>query len=127
VSAHPTGTACAGCVHPRDDDFTGEIPTISFVSFWAGLVQALELILEAAGRALRHTRSTSIWPFGLENRHGFTRSPRTPPRGARSAARPPRGGGRRRTGPGVSAVCRHCLRGSSQLAGLTPAGVPTRR
>lgn len=71
VSSHAPGTPCAGCVHPVDDSVDVEIPTISFVSFWAGLVQALELISEAGGRAPSWTRSTNIWPLGLENPHGF--------------------------------------------------------
>ena len=64
VSAHPPGSACA------DEHVGGQIPTISFVSFWAGLVQALELITEAAGRSPASATSTHIWPFGLENRRG---------------------------------------------------------
>lgn len=71
VSAHPTGSACAGCVHTRDEHTVGQIPTISFVSFWAGLVQALELIAEAAGRSPSRSRSTHVWPFGLENPRGI--------------------------------------------------------
>jgi len=71
VSAHPAGSACAGCVHTRDEEITGEIPTISFVSFWAGLIQALELIADAAGRPLDWTRSTQVWPFGLDNPRGI--------------------------------------------------------
>lgn len=71
VSAHPAGSACAGCVHTRDEDLAGEIPTISFVSFWAGLVQALELVADAAGRSPAWTRSTYVWPFGLDNPRGI--------------------------------------------------------
>jgi hypothetical protein len=48
VSAHPSGEPCAGCVHPRDEAAAGEIPIISFVSFWVGLIQALELVAHAA-------------------------------------------------------------------------------
>jgi hypothetical protein len=58
-------------VHTLDDDFTGDISTISFVSFWAGLVQALELIADAGGRAPAWARSTEIWPFGLDNSRGI--------------------------------------------------------
>lgn len=71
VSTHPPGSACAGCAHPRDEEVAGEIPTISFVSFWAGLLQALALIAEAAGKAPSWARSTYVWPFGLENPHGY--------------------------------------------------------
>jgi hypothetical protein len=71
VSTHPVGAPCAGCVHPVDDDFTGDTPTVSFVSFWAGLVQALELVAHAGGRAGARARSTEIWPFGLDNPRGI--------------------------------------------------------
>ena len=71
VSAHPPGSACAGCVHTRDEDIAGDIPTISFVSFWAGLVQALELTADAGGRSPAWSRSTHIWPFGLDNPRGI--------------------------------------------------------
>jgi ThiF family len=94
VSAHPPGTACAGCVHPRDDpDFTGDIPTISFVSLWAGLAQALELMVSAAGRGPMSARSTHIWPLGLENPRGIHPFPQHAttdcPVGCRVWARPP--------------------------------------
>ena len=71
VSAHPAGSACAGCVHTRDDPATGDIPTISFVSFWAGLIQALELITHAAGTAPSAARTTHVWPFGLDSPRGI--------------------------------------------------------
>jgi hypothetical protein len=71
VSAHPAGAACAGCVHPRDENIAGDIPTISFVSFWAGLIQALELVATATGHAPAWTRSTNIWPLGLDNPRGI--------------------------------------------------------
>ncbi|MDQ2875912.1 MAG: ThiF family adenylyltransferase, partial [Actinomycetota bacterium] len=71
VSAHPPGAACAGCVHTRDDQAPGDIPTVSFVSFWAGLLQALELLASAAGRSPASARSTHLWPFGLENPRGI--------------------------------------------------------
>jgi hypothetical protein len=71
VSAHPPGAACAGCVHTRDDGDMGDIPTISFVSFWAGLIQALELLASAAGRSPTTAITTNLWPFGLENPRGI--------------------------------------------------------
>ncbi len=71
VSAHPAGSACTGCVHPRDENIAGDIPTISFVSFWVGLIQALELVASATGQARAWTRSTHVWPFGLDNPRGI--------------------------------------------------------
>jgi hypothetical protein len=44
-SAHSAGSACCGCLHPVDDPAGGNpIPTVSFVSFWAGLAMALDLL-----------------------------------------------------------------------------------
>jgi hypothetical protein len=71
VSAHPAGSACTGCVHPRDENIVGDIPTISFASFWAGLIQALELFASATGQAPTWTRSTHVWPLGLDNPRGI--------------------------------------------------------
>jgi hypothetical protein len=71
VSTHPSGGPCAGCVHPKDDAFQGDVPTISFVSFWAGLLQGLELIREAAGAPNRVAKSVNVWPLGLSGAHGF--------------------------------------------------------
>jgi hypothetical protein len=85
VSAHPAGSACAGCVHTRDEAITGEIPTISFVSFWAGLVQALELIASTAGRSPAWTRSTHVWPLGLDNQRGIHQFIQDPVRALRAA------------------------------------------
>ena len=61
VTVHHANGACAGCAHPRAAPPPDEIPTISFVSFWAGLLQACAL--------LENTRSTSrrltVFPFAL--------------------------------------------------------------
>jgi hypothetical protein len=47
-SSHKPEQACAGCLHPADDDGIGNpIPTVSFVSFWAGLSMAVRLVREA--------------------------------------------------------------------------------
>jgi hypothetical protein len=70
VTAHERGEACAGCVHPRDEDIGGTIPTISFVSFWAGLMQMRELLRRAAGAAAAHP-VLNIWPFGLFGPHAL--------------------------------------------------------
>ena len=71
VSAHPAGSACVGCVHLRDENIAGTIPTVSFVSFWAGLIQALELVAAARGLAPGWTRTTNLWPLGLDNPRGI--------------------------------------------------------
>jgi hypothetical protein len=37
ASYHTHNLPCGGCLHPTDDLTQGPIPTIAFVSFWAGL------------------------------------------------------------------------------------------
>lgn len=51
-SSHTPNEPCCGCLHPVDESEWGAvavIPTVSFVSFWAGLVTALRLIRESIG------------------------------------------------------------------------------
>lgn len=49
-SAHIAGVACCGCLHPVDDlAAANPIPTVSFVSFWAGLAMAVRLFRETTG------------------------------------------------------------------------------
>lgn len=62
-SHHPDGP-CAGCAHPVDEYGTEPIPTISFVSLWAGILQAMDLLTEASGRPTAG-RYTMCYPFGL--------------------------------------------------------------
>jgi hypothetical protein len=40
ASYHTPATSCAGCLHPTDEQGAQTIPTVAFVSFWAGLWQA---------------------------------------------------------------------------------------
>jgi molybdopterin/thiamine biosynthesis adenylyltransferase len=47
ISEHVPGGPCAGCMHPYDDDVVGDIPTISFVSQLAGVLQAHRLLHHA--------------------------------------------------------------------------------
>jgi len=67
VSTHEAGQPCAGCAHPRDDNAPGEIPTISFVSFFAGLLQARALVLHKMGVSLPR-QATYCYPLGLYGR-----------------------------------------------------------
>ena len=50
VSFHRPGTACAQCLHPNDAPLDGDIPTASFVSYWAGLLLATAFLQLAAGK-----------------------------------------------------------------------------
>jgi hypothetical protein len=49
TSEHTPGEPCARCLHSRDDQFRGVIPTVSFVSYWAGLLLAERLLRAALG------------------------------------------------------------------------------
>lgn len=65
LSVHVPGGPCAGCVHgvPLPPQ---TIPTISFVSFWAGLLQACALLSD-----LREPANVSVYPFALGGPMGF--------------------------------------------------------
>ena len=60
LTTHQLGTACAGCAHPVPLD-PQTIPTISFVSFWAGLLQACALL----SRTPPVGRNVVVYPFAL--------------------------------------------------------------
>jgi hypothetical protein len=62
-SHHPDGP-CAGCAHPIDEHGDEPIPTISFVSLWAGILQAVDLLNEASDRPTAG-HYTMCYPFGL--------------------------------------------------------------
>ncbi|MES2136895.1 MAG: hypothetical protein V4502_07545 [Pseudomonadota bacterium] len=49
VSNHIPGGPCAGCAYPYGNDPSGDIPTVAFVSFWSGLLLAVELIHHRSG------------------------------------------------------------------------------
>lgn len=61
VSSHKRGDPCSGCLHPHDDA-GGEnlVPTVSFVSFWAGLAMAVRLVREAVGYPYRQDHQ-QLW------------------------------------------------------------------
>lgn len=71
VSDHLPGHPCGGCVHPRDDDNpVEEIPTIGFVSLWAGLLLAGTLLApDASSRS--GTRRIEVHPMGLYGADGM--------------------------------------------------------
>jgi hypothetical protein len=60
-SSHVPGEPCCGCQHPVDDiGGPATIPTVSFVSFWAGLAMAVRLIHQAMGVAYPRNRQ-HLW------------------------------------------------------------------
>jgi len=89
VSTHTPGAACAGCVHPTDDDVPETIPTISVVSGWAGLLLAQEFLHSAPDST--DNKVISSYALGLGGRNAVTAtaahgSLRCPRRCAASAA-----------------------------------------
>jgi hypothetical protein len=59
LTIHVPSSPCAACIHPVAPA-PGTIPTISFVSFWAGLLQACALLSAGA-----EPRNLTIFPFAL--------------------------------------------------------------
>lgn len=66
ASFHYGDLACAGCLHPTNSADTAPIPTVAFVSFWAGLLLAAYFARKAAGdhlpRSAQHTFLTGMRP-----------------------------------------------------------------
>lgn len=62
-SCHAPDEPCCGCLHPVDEpdgQIMIPIPTVSFVSFWAGLVTAVRLIRGCLGKRWPPTRQ-QLW------------------------------------------------------------------
>ena len=91
VSDHLPGHPCAGCVHPIDEENRiEEIPTIGFVSLWAGLLLAGALLAPDASFRLG-TRRVEAHPMGLFGPHAVkalpqSRNARCPVCGVRATA-----------------------------------------
>jgi len=68
VSEHAPDQPCAGCAHPSDEQVAGPLPTIGFVSLWAGLMLTRRLL---AVRRVMETTAVQVWPLGLENARGI--------------------------------------------------------
>lgn len=70
-SAHSPIQPCCGCLHPVDDAATPNlIPTVSFVSFWAGLTMAVRLLREALDTPYSSDRQ-HLWltPLRMDGPH----------------------------------------------------------
>jgi hypothetical protein len=84
TSEHDGTGGCAACVHPYDDGVRTTIPTLSFVSYWAGLMVASRTLRHAAGVVEKDRGEVSLIaslrldsPFG-ELRYANLRSPQCP-------------------------------------------------
>jgi hypothetical protein len=76
-SSHQPGGPCAGCAHPRDEQGDDPIPTISFVSLWAGILQAIDLLNEASGQESVGYH-TMCYPLGLSGTRPLIRGKLSP-------------------------------------------------
>lgn len=88
-SAHKPDEPCSGCLHPIDDALpTGPIPTIAFVSLWAGLLLAVRLLREALQQPYPRNRQ-QLWltPLRMDQCHAAMWSP-VPPHAACPVACP---------------------------------------
>jgi hypothetical protein len=70
-SCHFLGNACARCLHPYDGGDGAQVaPTISFVSFWAGLWTAAYFIQALVGSSTV-AEQAFIAPTALDSAHGI--------------------------------------------------------
>jgi hypothetical protein len=80
ASVHVHGWGCAQCLHPRDEPGDGPIPTVSFVSHWAGLWLASYFLRARTGLALASTeQSVFMSPLRADASAGIWFAP-VPPR-----------------------------------------------
>ena len=67
VSEHPSDQPCAGCLYRDDSEEGGEIPTVSFVSMFAGILQAHRLLRSGS----TPTRALQIRAAPFESRRSL--------------------------------------------------------
>jgi hypothetical protein len=68
ASFHEAGMGCAECLHPVDDPSNGPIPTVAFVSFWAGILTATYFLRHLGGQpAPANEQQIFVTPFRTEN------------------------------------------------------------
>lgn len=68
ASVHEPGGGCAECLHPYDEPGNAPIPTVAFVSYWAGLLTAAYFLRQLAGdRIGADDRQIFLTPFRAEN------------------------------------------------------------
>jgi hypothetical protein len=52
ASEHDGDSACVACLHPEDDDVNAPVATVSFVSYWAGLLVLVRLLRRHSNRPM---------------------------------------------------------------------------
>lgn len=68
ASFHTQELGCAECLHPMDDPGNAPIPTVAFVSFWAGLLTASYFLRHLANEAIS-TSEQQIYLTALRPEH----------------------------------------------------------
>lgn len=72
VSEHEPGRPCARCLHRATESVAADVPTVSFVSYLAGLLSAARLLCWAArGPAALDEQVTEAWADRLDSELGF--------------------------------------------------------
>lgn len=78
-SDHVRYTTCTWCLHPADDLDVGPIPTVAFVSHWAGLLLAWRLVRHRLGLAVDPSRQYDFFtPLRPDFPAAIWRSPIAP-------------------------------------------------
>jgi len=79
VTFHCAGLSCARCLHPNGAGTPGEIPTVAFVSHWAGLWLASLFARAASGLRIPHAcQQTAMWTLRLDSRTAIQQSEGVP-------------------------------------------------
>jgi hypothetical protein len=69
ASFHMQELGCAECLHPTDDPGNAPIPTVAFVSFWAGLLTASYFLRHRAGQSALPISEQQIYLTALRPEH----------------------------------------------------------
>lgn len=80
TSSHMAGQPCGGCLHWKDDLVAnGPIPSVSFISFWAGLSLMVRLLRERIGYGYG-PKQQAMWlvPLRMDEQHAAMWSPVAP-------------------------------------------------
>jgi hypothetical protein len=76
VSEHEPGQPRAGCLRSLTENVPGDVPTVSFVSYWAGLLAAMRLVRRRLlGSVLPAEQMTVMWPDRLDSVTAFMPGP----------------------------------------------------
>lgn len=79
TSSHAMGQPCAGCLHPVDDPGPALIPTVSFVSYWAGVLLATRLLRSWLGLLQNgNEQCLECYPMRLDQLRAFWPKPVAP-------------------------------------------------